>query len=168
MSANINRLWAPWRAHFITKQPAKRCIFCHALREKKDKKHLVIHRGRLVFALLNLYPYNNGHVMIAPQRHIGDLLKLKPEELAELFAVVQRLLKQMKRALRAQGFNVGMNLGSSAGAGIPGHLHLHVVPRWKGDTNFMPVLTGTKVISQALAEVYRLLADNTTRNGHRR
>ena len=167
-TTKINRLWAPWRAHFVTHQTVKGCIFCRALREKKDRKHYVIHRGQRVFAILNLYPYNNGHIMIAPRRHIGDLVKLSPKELGEILALAQRLIKQMRSALHAQGFNIGMNLGRIGGAEIPGHLHLHVVPRWNGDTNFMPILAQTKVISQSLAEVYKLLADKTAQHGHRR
>ncbi len=167
-TVKVNRLWAPWRANFVTHQPVKECIFCRALHEKKDRKHYVVHRGGHVFAILNLYPYNNGHIMIAPRRHIGDLVKLSPKELAEMLALAQRLIKQLRRALHAQGFNIGMNLGRIGGAGIPGHLHLHVVPRWNGDTNFMPILTQTKVISQSLAEVYKLLADNTVQHGSRR
>lgn len=163
-----SRLWAPWRSHFVTHQPVRGCIFCRAIRLYQDKKNFVIHRGKLSFAILNLYPYNNGHVMVAPRRHVGDLSKLTFAEWAEMLKVAQQQLKAMKRSLKPHGFNLGLNLGRTAGAGIPGHLHMHVVPRWNGDTNFMPILSSTKVISQSLAEVYQLLADSTTRHGRSR
>ena len=151
------RLWAPWRSTFLSQRKRSRCIFCAAKRPGQDRRRLVVERGERVFALLNLYPYNNGHLMIAPYRHAGTLESLTPAEWAEILRMTRRLMKRLA-ALRPQGYNVGMNLGKIAGAGVPGHLYLHLVPRWEGDTNFMPVLAQTKVISQSLEELYALLA----------
>lgn len=154
----LPRLWAPWRSAYLSSKPGRRCIFCAAKRRAgNDRKRLVVARGRHAFALLNLYPYNNGHTMVSPYRHVGDLERLRPEEWAEMLTLSQRLTARLRRALRPHGFNVGMNLGHAAGAGVPGHLHLHLVPRWNGDTNFMPVLGSTKVVSQSLEAVYRAL-----------
>ena len=114
-------------------------------------------RGRHAFGLLNRYPYNNGHLLMAPYRHVGRLEALRAEEWLELFELSGQLTQRLRRRLHPDGFNVGMNLGRSAGVGIPGHLHLHIVPRWTGDTNFMPVLSRTKVLPQSLDEVYQLL-----------
>ena len=132
-------------------------MFCTARASRNDRAPRIIDRGRHVFALLNLYPYTNGHVLIAPLRHVGTLDALRPEEWGELLRLATRVTKRLSRALHAQGFNLGINLGRVAGAGIPGHLHLHVVPRWRGDSNFMPIIGTTRVISQSLDEVYRLL-----------
>jgi ATP adenylyltransferase len=151
-------LWAPWRNAFLT-QPkrSRRCIFCAAHRSRNDRAHRVVARGRHSVAMLNLYPYNNGHVMIAPARHVGELDRLRPEEWADMLTVTQPLIRRLRRILRPHGFNAGFNLGRVAGAGIPGHLHLHLVPRWNGDTNFMPIVGRTKVISQSLDALYRTL-----------
>ena len=156
--AHLQRLWAPWRNRFIAHPHPHRCIFCTAKRSRADRAHYVVARGRHVFTILNLYPYNNGHVMIAPYRHVGTLTTLAPAEWGEMLQMSQRVMTRLTRLLRAQGFNVGINLGRVAGAGIPGHLHLHVVPRWQGDTNVMPIIAETKVISQSLDELYTMLA----------
>ena len=150
------RLWAPWRSRFIMHPTKRGCIFCQALRSRNDRRSQVILRRPKAFALLNRYPYNNGHVMVAPRRHVGDLLVITPAEWAGMLSVTQQVMRRLHQTLRPHGFNLGLNLGRIAGAGIPGHLHLHLVPRWKGDTNFMPVLTGTKVVSQSLDELYAL------------
>ncbi|MBI4343171.1 MAG: HIT domain-containing protein [Candidatus Omnitrophica bacterium] len=155
--AELQRLWAPWRSAFLTRTSPGRCIFCAAKRAQNDRRHLVVARGRGTLAMLNLYPYNNGHVMVAPARHVGELESLTAAEWAEMGRLSQRLMTRLRAALRPHGFNVGMNLGRVAGAGFPGHLHLHIVPRWNGDTNFMPIAGRTKVISQSLEELYRLL-----------
>ena len=155
--ARSDRLWAPWRGRFLKQRGRRACVFCVAKRSRADRQHLVIARGRRVFALLNLYPYNNGHLMIAPYRHLGTLTALTQEEWAEILRMSQRLTTRVRAVLRPHGFNIGFNLGRSAGSGIPGHLHLHIVPRWNGDTNFMPVLAHTKIISQSLEELYALL-----------
>ena len=155
--ANLDRLWAPWRSTFLSARKGGPCIFCRAKRARADRRHHVIARERVAFALLNRYPYNNGHVMVAPYRHVGELGALSPEEWIGIFRLSQRLVARLRRTLHPHGFNIGFNLGRVAGAGIPGHLHLHIVPRWNGDTNFMPVLANTKVVSQSLDELYRLL-----------
>ena len=153
-----DRLWAPWRhAFLLSTRQRRRCFFCAAKRSRADGRHHVLARGRAVFAILNRYPYNNGHLMIAPYRHVGELRSLRQPEWVELFQMARRLTKRLTDTLRPHAFNLGMNLGADAGAGVPGHLHLHIVPRWRGDTNFMPVLADTKVISQSLDEVYACL-----------
>ena len=154
---DLARLWAPWRSTFLAHRGPRRCIFCAAKRRGNDRTRQIVARGRRVFALLNRYPYNNGHVMVAPYRHVGRLEGLRPEEWMETLQMSQRLMARLTKTIHPDGFNVGMNLGRVAGAGFPGHLHLHIVPRWNGDTNFMPILGGTKVVSQSLDALYRLL-----------
>ena len=156
-------LWAPWRSPYITgaRKTGKgsRCIFCEKARSKADARNLLIVRGRYAYCLLNLFPYNNGHALVVPYRHVRDLSALREPEWLDLWRLASDILQRMKKVLSPQGFNLGINLGRAAGAGIPGHLHLHVVPRWIGDTNFMPILTDTRVISQSLDSAQRLLAD---------
>ena len=153
----FERLWAPWRRTYLVQTPPRHCIFCVAKRSRADRRHRVVSRGTLVFALLNRYPYNNGHLLIAPYRHVGQLEMITALEWTDLLRMTQALTTRLRRTLHSQAFNLGLNLGRAAGAGIPGHLHLHVVPRWNGDTNFMPILADTKVISQSLGELYGLL-----------
>ncbi len=153
----LRTLWAPWRGRYLRQLGPRRCLFCVAKRPRDDRKHYVIYRGKMVFVILNLYPYNNGHLMIAPYRHVGTLDRVREGEAVELLRVTSRMERLLTRAIRPHGFNVGLNVGRAAGAGIPGHLHVHVVPRWIGDTNFMPVLGHAKVISQSLDELYRHL-----------
>jgi ATP adenylyltransferase len=141
----MNNLWAPWRIEYITSPKDLSCIFCTAP-EAKDR--LILTSGRLCFAIMNLFPYTIGHCMVAPYRHIGDLTELSIEELSEIMTMTQSILSAMKPALKPEGFNVGFNLGDVAGAGIADHLHMHIVPRWKGDTNFMPVLGEVHIISE--------------------
>ena len=141
----MNNIWAPWRIEYITSPKDLSCVFC-AAPEAKDK--LIITSGRLCFAIMNLFPYTTGHCMVAPYRHIGDLTELSAEELSEIMTMTQSILAAIKPALKPEGFNVGFNLGDVAGAGIADHLHIHIVPRWKGDTNFMPVLGDTHIISE--------------------
>ena len=156
----MRTLWAPWRAEYIycaagqdsTKR--RHCLFCNLLKTKDDPKHLILHRGRRAFVVMNRFPYNNGHVMVAPSRHVATIEKLTAEEGAELFRLVQKSLAVLRRQLKPQGFNVGANLGRVAGAGVAGHVHIHIVPRWLGDVNFMPLLSETKVISEHLTETY--------------
>jgi ATP adenylyltransferase len=157
----MERLWAPWRAGYITgtgKVKKDRCLFCAIRRAGNDKKNLVFARSAHSFAVLNLYPYNNGHSLVLPNRHVADLDRLSGDEHADLWALFSRVKILLTGVLKPDGFNVGINLGKVAGAGVPGHVHIHLVPRWKGDVNFMPVVNGTRVISQSLAELYRSLA----------
>ncbi len=153
----MDRLWAPWRNTFLSQRGRRRCIFCLAKRARVDRQHYVIARDDGVFALLNLYPYNTGHLMVAPYRHVGTLERLTAAEWAGMLRLSQWLTRRLRVTLRPQGFNMGLNLGKVGGAGFPGHLHLHLVPRWNGDTNFMPVVAQTKVISQSLDTLYTLL-----------
>ncbi len=151
-------LWAPWRIQYIAGEREKGCFLCRIRREKKkDVENLVLWRGKTHFVVMNLYPYNNGHLMVASNRHVALLDSLSDEELLELMQLTVKCVQVLKKALRAQGVNAGFNLGLSAGAGLEDHLHFHIVPRWQGDTNFMPVLTDTKVISQQLQQTYEAL-----------
>lgn len=156
----MERLWAPWRKGYILGQRrTPGCLFCRAHRSssKKDRKNLLLYRSRCNFLLLNRYPYTNGHLMLAPNRHVPSLEHLEDKERLDLLRLLDTALKLLRKAFHSRGFNVGLNLGRVGGAGIPGHVHLHVVPRWEGDTNFMPILTGTKVISDSLESSYREL-----------
>ena len=133
------------------------CIFCAAVTGEDDEGTRILHRAAFSFVILNTYPYNTGHLMIAPVRHIGALEDLEPSERTELMELTTRAVEVIKEKMAAHGFNIGMNLGEVAGAGIPGHLHVHVVPRWGGDTNFMPIVAETKVLPEMLAETYAKL-----------
>lgn len=133
------------------------CIFCKKPKEKKDEKNFILFRGKTCYILMNLFPYNTGHLMIAPYRHIGDFGDLSKEEGQELFKLVQESLNILRKVLKPEGFNVGMNIGRVAGAGYEDHIHVHIVPRWNGDTNFMPVIADTKVIPEFLKETYKQL-----------
>jgi ATP adenylyltransferase len=150
-------LWAPWRAGFILGKKEKGCIFCKRLKEKDSSKNLIVYRGKLAFVILNKFPYNAGHAMIVPTRHVGHLEKLNEAEAKEFFELTQSTVAVIKKVLKPSSMNLGMNLGRASGAGIPGHVHMHVVPRWHGDTNFMPVVGQTKVMSIPLGPVYKAL-----------
>jgi ATP adenylyltransferase len=155
----MKKIWAPWRRKYICHLPVRGCIFCEKPRSRNDAKNYLLERGRTVFSILNLYPYNNGHLMIAPYRHIASPALLNSAETAELFEMMTRLMKKLDQVIKPHGYNIGMNVGRTAGAGCDKHIHMHVVPRWNGDTNFMPVLTGTKVISESLKALrQRLIA----------
>lgn len=154
----MDKLWAPWRINYISvAKKAKGCLFCRVSREASDRKNLVLLRSEHVFCILNKFPYNNGHLMLSPYRHIRNLSQLNNGEILDLFSTLNKVQSLLKKMLKPDGFNLGMNLGRVSGAGIPGHLHLHVVPRWKEDTNFMPVLFDTKVVSQSLEALYEKL-----------
>ena len=155
----MEQLWAPWRMAYIEKERPTGCPFCTKPAESDDRRSLILHRGRSCFVVMNLFPYNNGHVMVIPYRHTSDFPGLTPEEAAEMMQLTQECVRLLGETFRPDGFNLGMNLGQSAGAGVAEHLHMHVVPRWSGDTNFMPVLGETKVLPDALFAGYdRLLA----------
>ena len=143
-------LWAPWRIEYITRPAEGACIFC-AIADGQDRDEVLLERGDRCFTLLNAFPYASGHVMVAPYRHVGGLGELDDEELLELMQLTRRAMQALSEVMSPDGFNAGLNLGVEAGAGIADHLHMHVVPRWQGDTNFMPVLAGTRVVPQALA-----------------
>ncbi|MBI2939082.1 MAG: HIT domain-containing protein [Chloroflexi bacterium] len=145
------RLWTPWRMEFIVSKKDGECIFCAKPREARDRENYILARGVHAYIILNAYPYNNGHLMAVPYAHVPTLEQLDPATAAELMALTQRSLVALRRALSPDGFNVGMNIGRAAGAGIADHVHLHVVPRWSGDTNFMPVIADTRLLPELLA-----------------
>jgi ATP adenylyltransferase len=150
-------LWAPWRIEYIKRAAEGGCILCQKPGENNDEANLILYRGQHNFIILNAFPYNQGHLMVAPYRHIANLQDLRDEEAKEHFDIVKKGLELLKEVMEPTGFNIGLNLGKVAGAGIAEHLHTHIVPRWQGDTNFMPVLSDTKVISEALISTYQRL-----------
>lgn len=157
----MDNLWAPWREQYITriKEPSKKsCIFCKIIAEKKDKKNFVLVRSQFSYSVLNIYPYNNGHLLIVPYRHVDDLSKLERAERDDLLDLLEHSKKCLEKILKPEGYNIGINLGRIAGAGFPGHLHVHLVPRWKGDVNFMPITGKTKVMSLSLKTLYDRLS----------
>jgi len=156
-------LWAPWRAKFVKKKKHKICIFCSKIKSKNDTKNLVLYRGKYSFVMLNLYPYTNGHLMVAPYKHVSKLELMSKDEIYELFDLVSKMVKVLKKTHKIDGSNIGINLGRAAGAGIEEHLHIHIVPRWFGDTNFMSVVSDTKVISESLEETYKVLKNEIRR-----
>jgi ATP adenylyltransferase len=149
----MDHLWSPWRLAYITAAGEERggCVFCRALTDP-DAAPLVLFRGRAAYVVLNLYPYNNGHLMIVPNRHIGQLAAATRDELGEMIELTQRAERAITEAYAPHGMNVGLNLGKSAGAGILDHLHIHIVPRWSGDTNFMTVVGGARVLPEELPQ----------------
>ena len=159
----MDRLWAPWRLSYVAsaKPPGEHdpCFICRGLAEKNDRENLVALRGSHSIAVLNRFPYNNGHLLVAPNAHKGELHELDAVEMLEMQQTIARLVGILRDMMKPDGFNIGLNLGNAAGAGLPGHLHWHIVPRWNGDTNFMPVLTDTRVIVQSLDEFYTYLTE---------
>ena len=150
----MKNLWAPWRKEFILSKKEENCFFCEAIKDNQDRKNLVLYRGKECFCILNKYPYNNGHLMIAPKMHKDDLSKLNDSEMLELLTLSRDVKNILAKKLKPEGFNLGINFGKVAGAGVEDHIHVHLVPRWTGDTNFMPVIAETKVISQSLDDLY--------------
>ncbi len=153
----MDQLWAPWRVQYIESTKSEGCILCEKPKENKDAANYILYRGKHNFIMMNAYPYNPGHLMIAPYRHLDTVEKLSSEELHEQAELVARSVKVLRETFNSAGFNTGMNIGKVAGAGIDGHIHHHVVPRWVGDNNFMPVVGYTRVISQALEDTYNRL-----------
>lgn len=157
----MNRMWSPWRSqHISDRQPKKEdvsgeSVFSRLIKEENDEHNLILWRGEKVFVIMNLYPYNNGHLMVVPFREIAHYEDLTPDEQVELARTIEYCIRWLKEALHPEGFNVGMNLGKAGGAGIPRHLHMHVVPRWNGDTNFMSTTGEVKVIPEALEDTYK-------------
>ena len=155
-----HRIWAPWRLAYVkdaSKDDEQECIFCAKPGEAADRENLIVHRGERCFVILNLYPYTNGHLMIAPYEHAGGIQDLPAETTAEMMALAQRAIEALREQYEPHGFNVGFNQGRVAGAGVEHHIHMHVVPRWGGDTNFMPVLADTRVMPQTLEQTYDAL-----------
>ena len=155
----MEQIWAPWRIEYIEMEKPKGCILCDKPKENNGAQNYILYRGDKNFIMMNLYPYNTGHLMIAPYRHIANLEELNNEELREYWQIVTRSLKILRKVFNPGGFNIGINMGKAAGAGIEEHVHTHIVPRWHGDTNFMPVIGDVKIISQALAETYQKLKE---------
>jgi len=157
-------LWAPWRMEYITGdrgdgEAGDGCVFCIGDTTDRDQQRQILQRGRHAFVVMNRFPYSNGHLLVIPYRHLSDISELNADERAEMFELVCLSQEVLKEVMNPQGFNLGMNLGTAAGAGIAAHLHWHVVPRWQGDTNFMPVVGELRVIPQHFQRTYELLAE---------
>ncbi len=159
----MQNLWAPWRLAYVATNPPPTpgdpCFLCRGLAEARDQENYIVWRGPCTTVVLNRFPYNNGHLLVAPRAHKAKPVECTPEEQLEMMQVINGMMAAFETLMHPEGFNVGLNLGRVAGAGLPGHLHWHVVPRWHGDTNFMPVLTDTKVIVQSLDALHSLLTD---------
>jgi ATP adenylyltransferase len=159
----MEQLWAPWRLSYVAspRKPANAdpCFICQGLAEERDVQNLIVQRTPLAVVVLNRFPYNNGHLLVAPRAHKGNLLHLEDAETQAIMHTVQLMLRVLDDLMHPDGYNIGLNQGSAAGAGLPGHLHWHIVPRWHGDTNFMPVISDTKVMAQSLDALYKLLQD---------
>ena len=157
----MERLWAPWRMAYIEGIPeaeaAGGCIFCERPAQDEDEKNFILYRSSRSYIILNLFPYSNGHLLIAPYEHVAELEDLPAETISDMMALAALAVRALKAAWSPEAFNIGLNLGRAAGAGIDTHLHIHVVPRWAGDTNFMPVLADTKVVPQALEDTYAVI-----------
>jgi ATP adenylyltransferase len=151
-------IWTPWRYEYVNSVDERDgCIFCEKSKEETDRENLVVYRGRHCFAILNLFPYTTGHIMIAPYKHTGTIEKLDPETLTEMMVVAQNSLSAIRDAFGPEGFNLGINISRVAGAGIRDHVHLHLVPRWAGDNNFMAVIADTRVLPRTLDDVWLAL-----------
>jgi len=150
----MERLWAPWRLEYITGTQVEGCIFCVFPQQDDDRKNRILYRGEHAYVIMNAFPYSNAHLLIPPYRHVADLSELTDEESLEVMQLAQMSVRVLKEAVRPDGLNVGINQGTAAGAGIADHIHVHIVPRWNGDTNFMPVFADVKVIPEALETTY--------------
>lgn len=158
----MDRLWAPWRMAYVTQAKdasgeGQSCFICRAVQASDDRAHHLLRRTSRSVVMLNKFPYNNGHLLVCPASHLGSLSELSDEDLLDLQRELQLMTELLSRLMSPDGFNIGLNLGRVAGAGLPGHLHWHIVPRWHGDTNFMPVISDTRVIVQSLESLYDLL-----------
>ena len=153
----MKHIWAPWRMEYIQMEKVEGCILCQKLGQDSDAANYILYRGERNFVMMNAYPYNPGHLMIAPYRHLASLEELTGEELHEHFDIVSRSIKVLRQVFSPGGFNLGVNIGKVAGAGIDDHVHTHIVPRWQGDTNCMPVISDVRVVPEALAETYQKL-----------
>jgi ATP adenylyltransferase len=152
----MKRIWSPWRMEYIENHEKQEgCIFCNALAKPDNEQNLIIKRGKLAFVILNLYPYTSGHLMVAPMAHQPSLEFLEPDSRAEMMELVSQSIVMLKKVYNPEAFNVGANIGEAAGAGEPDHVHLHIVPRWAGDTNFMSAVGETRVLPESLEETYR-------------
>jgi ATP adenylyltransferase len=154
----MDRLWAPWRLEYIQGPEDDCCIFCVDENPAEDQSRLIVVRGEYSYVIMNRYPYSNGHLMVSPYRHLSDPGELENREVLEIHQLMVHSQKVLRDVCGAQGYNVGWNIGQASGAGIADHIHMHIVPRWIGDSNFMPVLAGTRVIPQHIERTYSLLA----------
>ncbi|MDY6861790.1 MAG: HIT domain-containing protein [Thermodesulfobacteriota bacterium] len=152
-------LWAPWRIEYILQEKDDECIFCVKREEKQFEDELILYRGNLTMVVMNLYPYTNGHLLVAPLRHIANFEELTRDEVDDVGIKLQKAVDVLKKTMRPEGFNIGMNLGRVAGAGVEEHLHFHIVPRWLGDINFMPIMSGATVIPEHLKVTYYKLKE---------
>lgn len=159
----MKKLWAPWRIEYILSEKTDECIFCKYPKMNDDKKYLILYRGEKAFIILNKYPYNNGHLMVVPYRHVSTPLDLNDDELLEMDKLINLSIRVLSEAMKPHGFNLGANIGKAAGAGIEDHYHIHVVPRWEGDTNYMPIIANTKVVVEALDRTYDKLLNTLNR-----
>ncbi len=153
----MQKLFSPWRSKYIEtfsqpKNDKGECVLCKAYQDNNDDEKFVVMRGKLVYVVMNIFPYNSGHVMIVPYRHTSDLLSLSDEESLEMMTLIKKMMKALQTVSKPDGFNVGANIGRTAGAGIDQHIHFHIVPRWNGDTNFMPILADTKLVSEDMKD----------------
>ena len=159
----MDRLWAPWRAKYIesfsNEEKSENCLFCEKAKEDENEKNLVLLKGKTCYIIMNRFPYNSGHLMIVPYKHTANITDLSDEENLDLMNMLKKSINALNKALKPHGFNIGINLGRVSGAGIAEHIHLHIVPRWNGDTNFMPVLSETKVISELLEDTYKKIKE---------
>jgi ATP adenylyltransferase len=160
---DLETLWAPWRVEYFEKEPRSLNFLSEAAQASDDAAHLVIARRKNAFLMMNRYPYSVGHLMAVPYRKVAELSALGDNEIIELWNLVVHAQALLRAATKAQGFNIGLNLGACAGAGVPDHLHIHIVPRWSGDTNFMPMLAGTRTLSDGLRALYDKLMDAQTK-----
>ncbi|MDA8169474.1 MAG: HIT domain-containing protein [Nitrospiraceae bacterium] len=150
----MKQLWAPWRIEYILSKKTDECIFCEYPLKDEDRQSLILYRGRLCYVIMNKYPYNNGHLMAVPYRHVSSITGLDDETLSELMNIARLAVSCLAKAMRPEGFNTGINIGKAAGAGIDEHLHMHIVPRWTGDSSFMAVLDEVRVIPEHLLATY--------------
>lgn len=150
----MHRLWTPWRMAYLVQDDVHECVFCQKLSEDQDRESLILYRGQTVYVMLNLYPYNTGHLMVIPHGHKATMELLTTETTTELLRLIQESIVILRKVLRPDGFNIGANIGKAAGAGIDEHMHVHVVPRWEGDTNFMPIFAETRVMPEMLLDTY--------------
>ena len=157
------RVWAPWRLRYVKDaNKSDECVFCSKLEADDDRASLIVHRGPTCFVILNLYPYTSGHLMIVPYEHMPRLQEVEADVTAEMMELAQQAMRRMEDVYSPEGFNIGLNQGRVAGAGVEGHIHLHVVPRWAGDNNYMPILADTRVMPQSLEETYDALEGGFT------
>ncbi|HDL90053.1 MAG TPA: HIT domain-containing protein [Thermodesulforhabdus norvegica] len=153
----MKNLWAPWRIDYILGEREPYCIFCPEGSGLSDEERLILYRGKRIMVVMNKYPYNNGHLLVAPWRHVSDLVDLDEEEIRDLMVCIQHCIRILRKVMSPHGFNVGLNLGAVAGAGIEEHIHFHVVPRWDGDTNFMATIAEIRCIPEHLRKTYEKL-----------